>query len=57
MNADKYWQKLVEKNPALGKADDEKVTLTVRGLRNVVKQAHETGYKDHIETQELRNVK
>lgn len=47
MNADEYWIAVIRKNPALDKDDDVKVTLTIRGLRNLIKQAHETGWKHH----------
>ena len=53
MNADQYIEKLVEKNPAIGRPDDERITLTCRGLRNIIKQAHKVGYDDRIETEEL----
>ena len=53
MNADQYIEKLVEKNPAIGRPDDERITLTCRGLRNIIKQAHKVGYDDYKETQEL----
>lgn len=53
MNAEKYLELLIQKNPAIGKPDDEKITLTCRGLRNIIKQAHKIGYDDHKETEEL----
>lgn len=53
MNAEKYLELLIQKNPAIGKPDDEKITLTCRGLRNIIKQAHEVGYKHNDEVQEL----
>ena len=40
---EEYWAVLVEKNPAFGRSDTEHVTLTVRGIKNVVKQAWERG--------------
>ena len=49
MTADEYLNRLIEKNPAIGKPDDEHITLTCRGLRNIIRQAHEIGYKDCIE--------
>jgi len=47
MNADEYWIAVIRRNPALDKDDDVKVTLTIRGLRNLIKQAHEMGWKNH----------
>jgi len=52
MNAEEYIQAVIAKNPALGKSDDEKVTMTVRGVKNLIKQAHETGYKYNEEVRE-----
>jgi hypothetical protein len=40
---EEYWEALVKKNPAFGRAQDEHVTLTARGLKAVVKQAWEKG--------------
>jgi hypothetical protein len=40
---EEYWEALVKKNPAFGKSESEHVTLTVRGLKNVVKQSWERG--------------
>jgi hypothetical protein len=40
---EEYWGALVKKNPAFGRAEDERVTLTARGLKAVVKQAWEKG--------------
>jgi len=53
MTAEKYIERLIEKNPAIGRPDDEKITLTCRGLRNIIKQAHKIGYDDCKETEEL----
>lgn len=47
MTADEYINAIIAKNPALGKADDEKVTLTCRGLRALIRQAHEKGFEHH----------
>ena len=52
MSAEEYIKALIVKNPAIGKPDDEKITLTCRGLRNIIKQAHETGWQHHKEIQE-----
>ena len=43
MTAEEYWNALVAKNPALDKRDDETITLKVRGLRAMIKQAHAKG--------------
>lgn len=40
---EEYWEALVQKNPAFGRAEGEHVTLTARGLKAVVKQAWEKG--------------
>jgi hypothetical protein len=40
---EEYWAALVAKNPAFGRSETEHVTLTVRGIKNVVKQAWERG--------------
>lgn len=40
---EEYWEALVKKNPAFGRAEGEHVTLTVRGLKAVIKQAWEKG--------------
>lgn len=47
MNADEYWIAVIRRNPALDKEDNMTVTLTIRRLRNLIKQAHETGWKHH----------
>ena len=52
MTADEYIKALINKNPAIGKADHATITLTCRGLRNIIKQAHETGYQYHAEIQD-----
>ena len=52
MNAEKYLELLIQKNPAIGKPDDEKITLTCRGLRNIIKQAHEVGWQHHKQVEE-----
>lgn len=36
MTADEYLNAVIAKNPALGKPDEEKVTLTCRGLRALI---------------------
>ena len=48
MTADEYLNAVISKNPALGKPDEEKVTLTCRGLRALIRQAHEMGVKQGI---------
>ena len=40
---EEYWEALIEKNPAFGRSESEHITLTVRGLKNVVKQAWDKG--------------
>lgn len=40
---EEYWEALVKKNPAFGRAEGEHVTLTARGLKAVVKQAWDKG--------------
>lgn len=46
MTAQEYIDALIAKNPAIGRADNETVTLTARGLRAIIRQAHEKGV-DH----------
>ena len=48
MTADEYLNAVIAKNPALGKPDEEKVTLTCRGLRALIRQAHEMGVEHGI---------
>lgn len=40
---EEYWEALVKKNPAFGRAEEEHVTLTARGLKAVIKQAWDKG--------------
>ena len=47
MTVEEYLQAIIAKNPALGKPDDEKVTLTCRGLRALIRQAYEKGFEQH----------
>lgn len=47
MNADEYWIAVIRRNPALDKENDAIVKITIRGLRNLIKQAHETGWAHH----------
>lgn len=43
MNAEEYLKAVIDEIPAVGKPGDEKITLTCRGLRNLIKKAHENG--------------
>jgi len=43
MTAEEYLNAVIAKNPALGKPDDEKVTLTCRGIRALIRQAFAMG--------------
>lgn len=43
MTADEYIQAVITKNPAMGKPDEERITLTCRGLRALIRQAHHIG--------------
>ena len=43
MTAEEYLKAVIERNPALGKPDDEKVTLTCRGIRALIRQAFAMG--------------
>jgi len=52
MSGEEYLKALIDRNPAIGKPDEEKITLTCRGLRKIVLQAHETGYQHCIKVQE-----
>ena len=46
MKKDEYIQALIAKNPALGKPDEEKVTLTCRGIRAIINQAYDMGFQE-----------
>lgn len=48
MTAEQYLKAVIERNPSLGKPDDEKITLTARGIRNLIKQAHAMGVQQGI---------
>ena len=43
MTVEEYLQAIIAKNPALGKPDDEKVTLTFRGIRALIRQSFDKG--------------
>ena len=43
MNDEEYLNAVIAKNPALGKPNDEKVTLTCRGIRALIIQAFAMG--------------
>ena len=43
MTEDEYLDALLKRNPALDKDDDEPVTLRVRGLKAIVRQAFRKG--------------
>ena len=43
MTVEEYLQAIIAKNPALGKPDDEKVTLTCRGIRALIRQSFDKG--------------
>lgn len=47
MTIEEYLNAIIARNPALGKPDDEKVTLTCRGLRALVRQAYDKGFEQH----------
>lgn len=49
MTAEEYLSALIAKNPALGKPDDEPVTLKARGLRAIIRQAHAKGVEECAE--------
>ena len=43
MTEDEYLEALLKRNPALDKPDDETITLRVRGLKAIVRQAFQKG--------------
>jgi len=43
MTEDEYLAALLKRNPALDKPDDETITLRVRGLKAIVRQAFQKG--------------
>lgn len=45
MEVEEYIRLLMEKNPALNKADDEVVSLKARGLRAIIRQAYQKGFE------------
>lgn len=56
MTAEEYLKAVIERNPALGKPDDEKITLTARGIRNLIKQAHAMGVQHEHKLQEAKEL-
>ena len=52
MTAQQYIDALIARNPAIGRPDDETVTLTARGLRAIIRQAHEKGVEHGREVSE-----
>ena len=56
MTAEEYLKAVIERNPALGKPDDEKITLTARGIRNLIKQAHAMGEQHEHKLQEAKEL-
>ena len=52
MTADEYIKALIERNPAIGKPDDEKITLTCRDLRAIIRQAYDKGFEQHQQVSE-----
>lgn len=45
MTADEYLQLIISKNPAIGKPDEEVIKLKARGIRALIRQAHEKGFE------------
>ncbi len=43
MTAEEYLAAITAKNPALARPDNETITLTARGLRALIRQAHAKG--------------
>jgi len=43
MNEDEYLKALLQRNPGLNKGDDDTVTLRVRGLKAIIRQAFQKG--------------
>jgi len=43
LNEDEYLQLVISKNPAIGKPDEEVIKLKARGIRALIRQAHQKG--------------
>ena len=54
MTSEEYLAAIIAKNPAIGKPDAETITLTARGLRALIRQAHEKG-EEHGRAQEQKS--
>jgi len=52
MNEDEYLEALLRRNPGLNKSDDDTVTLRVRGLKAIIRQAFQKGRESGIESQQ-----
>ena len=55
MNLDEYMSAIIAKNPALGGADDARVTMTCRGVRNLIRQAYQMGWDQSRQIQDKTN--
>lgn len=53
MTAEEYLAAIIAKNPAIGRADDEKITLTACGLRALIRQAYAKG-EEHGRTEQMK---
>lgn len=54
MTKEEYIKAMIARNPALGKADEETVKLTCRGIRALVGQAYDMGFAAAIERKQSR---
>lgn len=43
LTAEEYLEIIIAKNPAIGRPDEETVTLKARGVRALIRQAHAKG--------------
>lgn len=51
MTEQEYLDAVIAKNPAIGRPDDQTVTLTARGLRALIRQSFQRGYFQGRENQ------
>lgn len=45
LTAEEYLKLIISKNPAIGKSDEEVIKLKARGIRALIRQAHEKGFE------------
>ena len=55
LNAEEYLAAIIAKNPAIGRADDETITLKARGLRSLIQRAHQKGEEHGRRLQKIQD--